>query len=212
MTCIIGLLDKGGVYIGADSAGMAGYGLTVRADEKVFINGDFIMGFTSSFRMGQLLRYSLKPPKYHPDIDLNEYMVTDFINAVRDCLKTGGYAKKDKDAETAGVFLVGFKGRLFKVESDYQVGVSALAYDACGCGEDIALGSMYSNSSLPPRERIQQALGAAEQFSAGVRHPFVIKELADETNRIEAANTIEAKGTDTDNQEPTEAQAEAGQA
>lgn len=177
MTCIIGLLDNGVVYIGADSAGVAGYSLTIRADEKVFINGDFIMGFTSSFRMGQLLRYSLKPPKYHPDVDLNEYMVTDFVNAVRECLKAGGYAKKDKDEETAGTFLVGFKGKLFKIDSDYQVGIPTQAYDACGCGESIALGSMYSNSSLPPTERIRQALGAAEQFSAGVRQPFLIKQL-----------------------------------
>ena len=177
MTCIVGLLDKGKVYIGGDSAGVAGYGLTVRADEKVFINGDFVMGFTSSFRMGQLLRYSLKPPKYHPDIDLIEYMVTDFIEAIRKCLKDGGFAEKKDEKEKAGTFLVGFNGKLFKIDSDYQVGIPTQAFDACGCGEDIALGSMYSNSSLPPIDRITQALEAAEQFSAGVRRPFVVKQL-----------------------------------
>lgn len=177
MTCIVGLVDENKVYIGGDSAGVAGYGLTVRADEKVFINGDFVMGFTSSFRMGQLLRYSLNPPKYHPDIDLIEYMVTSFIEAVRKCLKEGGVAEKKDDKERAGTFLVGFNGKLFKIDSDYQVGVPALTFDACGCGEDIALGSMYSNSSLPPIERITQALEAAEQFSAGVRHPFIVKYL-----------------------------------
>ena len=50
------------MYIGGDRAGVAGLSLTVRADEKVFQNGEFLMGFTTSFRMGQLLRYSLKPP------------------------------------------------------------------------------------------------------------------------------------------------------
>ena len=175
MTCIVGLLDNGTVYIGGDSAGVSGYGLTIRADEKVFINGDFVMGFTSSFRMGQLLRYSLKPPKYHPDVDLTEYMVTDFISAVRECLKTGGFASKDKEEEKAGTFLVGFMGKLFKIESDYQVGIPTLAFDACGCGQDIALGSMYSNANLSPIERIKQALEAAEQFSAGVRRPFAVK-------------------------------------
>lgn len=177
MTCIVGLLHDDSVYIGGDSAGVAGYGLTVRADEKVFINGDFIMGFTSSFRMGQLLRYSLKPPKYHPDIDLTEYMVTAFVNAVRECLKTGGYAEKKEEKEKAGTFLVGFRGKLFKIDSDYQVGIPSQSFDACGCGEDIALGSMYSNSSLLPIERITQALEAAEQFSAGVRRPFIIKQI-----------------------------------
>ena len=174
MTCIVGLVHEGTVYIGGDSAGVEGLSLTIRADEKVFINGDFIMGFTSSFRMGQLLRYSLKPPMYHPDVDLVNYMVTDFVNAVRECLKVGGYAKKDKEEETAGTFLVGFKGKLFKIEDDYQVGIPVLSFDACGCGAEIALGAMYANSHLSSVERINQALEAAEQFSAGVRRPFVI--------------------------------------
>ena len=107
MTCIVGLVHEGVVYIGGDSAGVGGMSLTVRADEKVFQNGEFLMGFTTSFRMGQLLRYSLKPPRRHPDDDIHQYMVVDFINAVRECLKSGGYASKKNDVESGGTFLVG---------------------------------------------------------------------------------------------------------
>ncbi len=178
MTCIVGLVDKNIVYIGGDSAGVAGYSLTVRADEKVFVKDGFIMGFTSSFRMGQLLQYNLKIPKYHSDVDIFEYMVTDFINAVRECFKGGGFAQKDKEEERAGIFLVGFKGKLFKINFDYQVGVPSLPFDVCGCGTDIALGAMYANVNLSPKERIIQALEAAEQFSAGVRRPFIVKEIS----------------------------------
>ena len=177
MTCIIGLIHDDIVYIGGDSAGVTGYGLTVRADEKVFIKDSFIMGFTSSFRMGQLLRYSLKLPKFHSDIDIYEYMVTDFINSVRECLKIGGYASKEKDVEAAGTFLLGFRGKLFKIDTDYQVGIPTQPFDACGCGADLALGAMYASSKLPPIERITQALEAAEQFNIGVRRPFIIKNL-----------------------------------
>ena len=64
MTCIVGLVHEGTVFIGGDSAGVAGLSLVVRADEKVFRNGDFLMDFTTSFRMGQLLRYNPdSPPK-----------------------------------------------------------------------------------------------------------------------------------------------------
>jgi hypothetical protein len=45
------------------------------------------------------------------------------------------------------------------------------------CGEDIALGAMYACPSLSPEERIRTALEAAEQFSAGVRRPFIVKKL-----------------------------------
>ena len=74
MTCIVGLVHEGVVYIGGDSAGVAGLSLVVRADE-MFRNGDFLMGFTTSFRMGQLLRYKLYPPRRHPDDRVAKYMV-----------------------------------------------------------------------------------------------------------------------------------------
>jgi hypothetical protein len=177
MTCIAGLVDNGVVYIGGDSAGVGGSLLSVRTDQKVFQNGEFIFGFTTSFRMGQLLRYSLNPPKNYENIDINKFMVTKFIESIRKCLKEGGYACKNNEIESGGTFLVGYKGRLFKIDSDYQVGEELIGFDACGCGEDIALGSLYSTQGQPPKERILKALEAAERFSAGVRRPFNVVEL-----------------------------------
>jgi len=63
MTCIVGLVENGKVYIGGDSAGVAGLDITTRKDEKVFQKENMIFGFTSSFRMGQILRYSFKNPR-----------------------------------------------------------------------------------------------------------------------------------------------------
>lgn len=178
MTCIVGLTHPGGVVIGGDSAGVAGLDLTVRADRKVFRNGDFLMGFTSSFRMGQLLAYKLVPPTPREGHDTMRYLVTDYIDAVRDCLKAGGFARSDNSVESGGVFLVGYAGRLFQVASDYQVGESAHGYDACGCGESFALGALHANRNNPdPVARVMEALEAAEAFSAGVRRPFVIEQL-----------------------------------
>lgn len=160
--------------IGGDSAGVAGLSMQVRADRKIFVNGEFAMGFTTSFRMGQLLAYSLTPPKRHPDADVMRFMVTDFVDAVRNCLKAGGYARRDAEAESAGIFLIGYAGRLFKIESDYQVAESVHDFAATGCGEDYAIGTLFNNSHLGPDERIAQALATAELFSAGVRGPFHI--------------------------------------
>lgn len=173
MTCIAGVVENGIVYIGGDSAGVANYDLTVRADSKVFINGHFIMGFTSSFRMGQLLRYSFIPPDYDPRVEVDKYMVTTFIDAVRKCLKDGGYATTIDGEESAGTFLVGFNGRLFIIDSDYQVGESIDSFCSVGCGAPYAVGSLSSTSGKP-EERIRKALETAERFNAGVRGPFVI--------------------------------------
>ena len=174
MTCIVGLVHEGVVYIGGDSAGVGGMSLTVRADEKVFQNGEFLMGFTTSFRMGQLLRYSLKPPRRHPDDEINQFMVVTFTNAVRECLKAGGYASKKDDVESAGIFLVGYQGHLFEIESDYQVGIPEDGYAAVGSAQDIARGSLFATQGQEPRSRVLTALRSAERFNAGVRGPFHI--------------------------------------
>lgn len=177
MTAIVGFTDGKKVWMGGDSAGTAGTKTTLRKDEKVFINGDFLIGFCGSFRMGQLLRYSFSPPAKKEGQDLYAYMVTDFVDAVRACLKQGGYARADNGEEQGGLFLVGHKGRLFEIECDYQVGESFLAYEAIGCGEEVARGVMYATEGKAPKERIELALSAAEQFSAAVRAPFTILEL-----------------------------------
>ncbi len=177
MTCIVGLVEGKKVYIGGDSAGVGGYSLTVRADAKVFTNGAFLFGFTSSFRMGQLLRYAFTPPKHDSDLGDYQYLATVFVKAVRDCLKEGGFAKKENETERGGTFLLGYRGHLYKIEDDYQVGESTDGYDACGCGQDVALGAMFATEGQAADKRIKTALRAAERFSAGVRGPFVVEVL-----------------------------------
>lgn len=178
MTCIVGLVDGDRVWMGGDSAGVSGLDITVRADTKVFRNGDMLIGFTNSFRMGQLLAYKLAPPQHERDQDVFRYMVVDFVDAVRACLKDGGYAQRSNDVESGGTFLVAYEGRLFSVQSDYQVGEAVRGYHAIGCGADYALGSLASTVGLPAEERVRKALECAELFSGGVRSPFNIQSLA----------------------------------
>lgn len=95
MTCIVGIAHEGKVYLGGDSAGVAGLDITKRKDVKVFQNDEFVMGFTSSFRMGQILHYSFTPPKVAVEDadDLMAYMVRKFVPAVRAIFKSEGYAR-----------------------------------------------------------------------------------------------------------------------
>lgn len=174
MTCIVGLVhDDGRVWIGGDSCGIDdNYDATERTDTKVFKVKDVVIGFTDSFRMGQLLAYRLEVPVRKANTDLMKYMVTEFVDAVRACLKKGGYAETKHEAERGGEFMVGIEGRLFHIYGDYQVGESSRGYDSCGCGMGYALGSMYTTYGQDPDARITQALRAAAAFSGGVRSPF----------------------------------------
>jgi ATP-dependent protease HslVU (ClpYQ) peptidase subunit len=173
LTCIAGLVHDGAVYLAGDSAGCSGWNLIVRTDPKVFANGSYVMGFTTSFRMGQLLRYAFTPPE--PDTaDLHRFMCTAFTDALRQCLKDGGWAQKDKEQEEGGTFLVGTHGHLFIVNNDYQVAEPADSYAAVGCGGRYALGALHATegSKMAPQRRLDAALAAAERFSSGVRGPF----------------------------------------
>lgn len=180
MTCIVGLVHEGSVWVGGDSAGVAGYSITTRADEKVFRRGPFVMGFTSSFRMGQLLRYKLKvptalPSTYHADPD--KWMATTFVDAVRKCLKDGGYARKTNEEERGGTFIVAQDSNLWEIHGDYQVGRPASGYTAVGCGEDIALGALHlatRERDPEPQSVVEWALDAAVAHSAGVCGPYTV--------------------------------------
>lgn len=174
MTCICAAVVDGTVYMGGDSAGIAGLSITIRDDPKVFTNGPFVFGFTSSFRMGNLLRFKFCPPQQNVHQDDMEYMVTDFVDSLRRCFSQNGFG--DKEATIGGTFLVGYKGILYTVESDYQVGLPSLQYDAVGCGADLALGSLHTTAALKidPEKRIVMALEAATTFSAGVAPPFIV--------------------------------------
>lgn len=74
MTAIVGFAQKGKVWIGGDSAGVGGWQITVRKDPKVFRVGDCLIGYTSSFRMGHLLRFKFRPPEQRPSADDFEYL------------------------------------------------------------------------------------------------------------------------------------------
>jgi len=177
MTCIVGIVDKKAkrVVIGGDSAGVADSNIFIRKDEKVFKNKDFIIGCTSSFRMIQLLRFSFNPPKIEREIF--EYMCTNFIDEVRNCFKNGGYLQKFTDGdEKGGVFLVGCKDRLFKIDNDFQVAENLNGINACGCGQDFALGALYVllEEDISIEDKALKALEAAEYSSQNVCRPFII--------------------------------------
>lgn len=185
MTCIVGIVFQGNVMIGADSAGVAGLDKRIRADRKVFRVGEMVMGFTSSFRMGQLLQFGLTPPPVPEGVKPFEYMVRNVVPELRSVLRAGGYMRVDSNREEGGSFLVGFRGRLFAVHQDFQVAESTMPYEAVGCGESYALGALHALGEIevptPPtpysptglmRYRLERALNAATAFSAGVASPY----------------------------------------
>jgi ATP-dependent protease HslVU (ClpYQ) peptidase subunit len=182
VTCIAGIEHDGKVWIGGDSAGSNGHSLTIRADEKVWSDRGFAFGFTSSFRMGQLLRYKLTLALERHEVPTDDaaaeikFMSTAFIDGVRTILKEGGYAKVVNGVESGGTFLVGWRGKLYQVEDDFQVGRASQGFDAVGSGGDCAVGALYAlrDAKQTPEAKLLTALGAAEALTPYVRGPFKV--------------------------------------
>lgn len=174
MTCVVAVVQHQRVYMGADSLGVAGTACTLRADPKVFRLGEFSIGFTSSYRMGQVLRYHFKPPPRDGD-SLHEYMVTRFVESWRAVAKQAGIVNCASGVEECGIFLVGVAGQLFEIEADFQVGVRLRSYAAIGSGAPLAEASLYTTQdlNLDPQRRLAFALAAAQAHCTEVREPFI---------------------------------------
>ena len=172
MTCIIALEYEGKVWMGGDSAITSGWNIQLTANPKIFKLGYFVIGYTSSFRMGQLLQYDLEIPENTEDNDDIRYLVTKFIPAVRDCLKNGGYTQIENNREEGGFFLVGYRGKAYKIADDFQITRMANGFVAVGSGESYALGALAAMKIDDPEKAVRLALEVAETFSNGVHSPF----------------------------------------
>lgn len=168
--------------MGADSAGST-YGgqIVTRTDKKVFMNGELMIGICGSFRMRDILQYHMTFKKYDQKLYTPlEYVNHEIAEKAREAFKQRGLTCVENNEETFNAsFIVGFRKKLFEVESDFQVGEAETAYLTCGSGGDIAAGSLFTSQKLniPPVDRIQLALHAAAYGNAYVRGPFYINEL-----------------------------------
>lgn len=180
MTCVVGYAEQGKIYVGADSAYGRPNEILPRQDAKVFVNGSYIIGGSGCSRTNQILAHIFKPPK-PPTRDIHAFMVQDFVEALRKTFKEAGVAGKDKDREEGGEaeLVIGVRGKLFTLYRDYQVGVPADSFAACGAGLAYALGAMAAlrATRMSPEKRVRIALAAAERYSPWVRRPFIVVSL-----------------------------------
>lgn len=180
MTCILGLEHNGVAYIGADSVGVDGWVATICTEPKVFECGKMIIGFTTSFRMGQLLQYVFEPPITEAPVD-ESYFVKLFIPALKACFEEHGFGKKGGEVgDEGGEFLIGAEGKLFVIQGNYQIVRPRSGIFAAGVGREFAVGALQAQMDLVLRgdtsemQAIERALAISAQYSIGVRPPFKV--------------------------------------
>jgi ATP-dependent protease HslVU (ClpYQ) peptidase subunit len=183
MTCIVGLENKGTIYIGSDSAISDENAIgSLATNEKSFIlNDEFILGCCGSIRTTQVLHYGFKPPIKKNDSNDMGYLVIDFVDSLREILKDKATIYSENSTETlieTGL-LLGFNACLYTIDTDMQVSRCDDGYAAMGSGDMLALGALYATKhlGLKPEERIKTALEAATHHSCHVRPKFHILKL-----------------------------------
>lgn len=185
MTCIVGLKTPKCVLIGGDACAgnSATYSRFVCKHPKVFYNGPFLIGYTSSFRMGQILEYEVVLPEPEPkDLrDLTGFMVRRIIPKIRKAFKDHGFLKIESNYnEEGGSFLIAYQKHLFEIQANFHVMEVKDKFAAIGCGADVALGAikyaLSNKSSHPPKpfSLIQKVLKTVSHFSGFVCPPFTV--------------------------------------
>ncbi len=169
MTCIVGLVQDNKIYMGGDRAAANDSEIYLIKEPKVFINEGFLIGYTTSFRMGYLLQYNYSPPIRNKKEPLEGFMRTTFIDSIINLFKRNDFGGKSEDGSKGGIFLVGIEKRLFNIQEDFSVMESDNDYYSIGSGADYALGALHVIPYEPPIRRIEKAISAAVRHCTTVR-------------------------------------------
>ena len=177
MTCVIAITDGQELVFAADcaSSNLKTGEIYNMANEKIFACGPWLIGHTTSYRLGQVLRHRVIWPIPPLDLELLEaFVVGEVVDAVRKAMREAGAARRHQSAENGGTFLLGYGGRIFVIADDYSVVRLPNNFAAIGHGRFLAHGALFAlkESPLPLEERCRIALEAAAAYDNTVRGPF----------------------------------------
>jgi hypothetical protein len=157
--------------MGADSMGSGGNNAFDMLNPKIYHLGNALIGCSGPLRLIQWVGCTLVLPE-RGDKSLFDYMVIDFIEALKETMKKGDLTGSDHH------ILVAIEGRIFLI--DYAFGIAEVRedYQAIGCGSKYAKGALFAtDEKLDPKRRVLLALNAAAKYSDGVNGPFIIETL-----------------------------------
>lgn len=172
MTCICGIESKGMVFLGGDRAATdGGLNRTLIKEPKVFEKDHIGFGVCGLPKVMDALQHTIEIPLYSGE-NGKGYLVGKVIPAIREGLKKMECTEEHNGQQYFhGAMLIGFMGRLYQLQSNFQLVEPANGFDAVGSGAEPALGSLRSSKGNP-KERLLKALKVSAENNAGVAPPF----------------------------------------
>lgn len=158
MTLIIGIDKKiNGEHVqimAGDRIGSNGFTKGNTSKSKVFSRKNYAFGFTTSFRMGQLLEHSFMS-KDLPDWGKELNLYGSFIQWIRGTLKEGGYSEVQNNVESGGTFLFYNGNSIYRVQDDFSILQSSDGLFAVGSGSYHALAVMKNYFYLVKDKKVE---------------------------------------------------------
>ena len=186
MTCIVGTEKDGDVFIGGDRAAATQMSIIQAGRSKVFRKGPFLIGYSGSFRFGQVVEHLMGIPPHPSDAEDLDYIIGGVIEHLRYCLKTAGVVDTTNAVETSkGTMLIGYNGKLYEMDGDFQCLPRSPA--AIGSGWMAALGVFHyvsnNETDKEPQMILKSALEAATDLNPFVLAPYDILSLPKDVGR-----------------------------
>ena len=180
MTCIVGLVHDGKIYMGGDGQYLAGWRKIRSSNPKIFRLGDMLIGTERSQRVSDIVQYALDLDDDLWD-DPTIYLLVEFIPKLQECLKAhGSMLSKEGIDEMDATIMIGYKGHLFIIAEDFSLSQIGSAYEAIGGGAKYAVGYLYATDdivSIGPEQAIENAISCASHFSASCGGPITILDI-----------------------------------
>ena len=192
MTCIIAHTDGVSSFIAGDKLGSNGFTKTVQTEPKVF-EKEFIklhddgltrtkevmaLGYTTSFRMGQLLNYNLNLPEQDASQTLSQYLVLKVIPIIRQMFKEEWGARDASQDVGGGQFIILHNHTIYEVQEDFSVLQPKTRITAVGSGTYHAIAAMQAyievenESKKPLHERIKSIFKIVSDNVTSVSEEF----------------------------------------
>jgi ATP-dependent protease HslVU (ClpYQ) peptidase subunit len=145
MTTLVAVQGDGWTVLGCDSRISDEDGrFAVSKDPKIVDNNGILIASCGSSRTANILHYGYVQPKPLAKENLNNFVTSKFIPAMRkNFIDAGIDMKEDGEvAENDGGILISVRGELYAVQSDYSWDTDIRGVYAMGSGGDIALGAL----------------------------------------------------------------------
>lgn len=175
MSTVVAIVEKGKVWMGADSYATMESGERRRIMcNKMFVNKSYLIGCVGSARVGQVVRAEYFDPPENV-LDFPDVLIKHFEE--KGCLGTD---PEDQTSKNSSNFLIATStGKLFEILVDFQINEIS-DFTAIGSGSPFALGSLYTTRTWTngnPKLRIMTALKIAGIYDIHTGPPYMVEEF-----------------------------------